>query len=153
MKEYNDSYLNEGNYRTYDEILRTLGVDWKKPGVRVLELGSGNAKFLDYLRKNGVNAVGVDIRPTGSVELPQITTRVEQLFNATESVDVVLSIQVFDNSFYQQNHLLMMQEIARVLKPGGIYIAHGEQIEIASVPHLTLVTELSEFGLQVYKKS
>ena len=33
--------------------------------VKVLELGSGNAVFLDYMKKQSVDAVGVDVRPRG----------------------------------------------------------------------------------------
>ncbi|OGI64664.1 hypothetical protein A3H53_03440 [Candidatus Nomurabacteria bacterium RIFCSPLOWO2_02_FULL_40_10] len=50
-------------YRNLERILFSHGMDLKK--VKVLELGSGNAVFLDYMKKQSVDAVGVDVRPRG----------------------------------------------------------------------------------------
>ena len=51
------------NYKGIEEIIASCGIDLKK--VKVLELGSGNTAFLDHMRKQGVDAVGVDVLPGG----------------------------------------------------------------------------------------
>ena len=51
-------------YGNIVNILKEQGLDIKK-GIKVLEIGSGNAVFLNYLKKQGIDAVGVDARPRG----------------------------------------------------------------------------------------
>lgn len=153
-----DRYLASVNYEEVKLILQEFGVDLKN--VKVLEIGSGNAVFLDYLQEHGVNAVGVDARPRGEKKSPQVIARIEQLPFENEQFDVILSRTVFDDRFYDQDHHLMMQEIARVLKHGGMYIGHIENRRIKAPPieGLSLVHSavnedlLQHYGL-VYRKS
>jgi ubiquinone/menaquinone biosynthesis C-methylase UbiE len=103
------------------QMLEELGIHLDK-NKKLLEVGSGNGVFLKYLQKEGYDAIGVDARPRGSDKEKVIQARIEQLPFTDESFDVVLSNSVFDTSVYDQDQSLMTQELARVLKPGGIYV-------------------------------
>ncbi len=85
-------------------VLGEYGIDLTKC-AKVLEVGSGDAEFLDYIREKGVDVVGVDIYPRGSKKSPQVISRIEQLPFPDESFDVVLSSQVFDSRIYDQDHV------------------------------------------------
>jgi ubiquinone/menaquinone biosynthesis C-methylase UbiE len=140
------------NFRSFKEILEDLGVNLKN--VKVLEIGSGNAIFLDYMKKQGVDAVGVDVRPRGRKDSPQVIARIEQLPFNDESFEVVFSGSVFDSSVYIQNQEMVMEEINRVLKHGGIYVG----MEVGGLPAKAidgfhLLTEISNVSLSIYKKS
>lgn len=118
--------LAQNIYDLFQEVLKEYGVDLAK-NVKVLEVGSGNAILLDYLKKQGVDVVGTDAQPRGTKESPEmVIARIEQLPFPDKSFDVVLSSTVFDDTVYEQDQNLMMQDIARVLKPQGIYLGYGE---------------------------
>ena len=121
------------NYSTFKTILKEQGIDLSKD-KRVLEIGSGNAMLLDVLKAEGINTVGVDVNPRGNKESPQAIARIEQLPFANETFDVILSVAVFDDRYYDQEHNLMIQEIARVLKHGGIYMGTLEPGRIKALP-------------------
>jgi ubiquinone/menaquinone biosynthesis C-methylase UbiE len=112
-------------FKFFQEILTKYGLDLTK-NMKVLEIGSGNAVFLDFLKKQGVDAVGIDVQLRGSTDSPQIVGRVERLPFKDNSFDVVLSNAVFDELVYEQYHDIMMQEIFRVLKSGGMYLGSKE---------------------------
>ncbi len=137
----------------YEELLRILeGQNLKlNKDTKILEIGSGNAKMLDYFKKLlGKNVVGVDVRSRGNRDSPQVIARAEQLPFADQSFDVIFSVGAFDQEIYNQDQLLMMQEIARVLKHGGIFVAFADFIP-AEVEGLNLIE--SDRPKSVYKKS
>src|ERR1700687_4450901 len=84
-------------FESFDRHLQTLGIDIRNG--KVLELGSGNSMFLNYLKKQAINAVGLDVRPRGETEgLPISVARVEQLPFPNETFNTILAISVFDHS-------------------------------------------------------
>ncbi len=142
----------EAFYDLFQEVLKEQGLDLTK-NLKVLEAGSGNAIFLDFLRQKGVNAVGVDAELRGSKESPQVIARIEKLPFAKESFDVVLSSHlVFDAKVYDQDQDLMMKEIYRVLKPGGIFLANGET-RIRTLPIKGFDQIYKKDTIILYKKS
>jgi len=97
--------------------------------------------------------VGVDVKPRGDKKSFQIIARVEQLPFAEGSFDVVLSNAVFDKSVYTQYQDLMIGEIARVLKHGGIYLGNRENIRIDTLSPTDGFNLISNDSVTVYKKS
>ncbi len=117
-------------------------------------MGSGNSVFLDYLKKEGVNAFGVDARPRGNKESPQVLARIEQLPFPNESFDVIFSSAVFDSTVYTQDQQLMLEEIKRVLKHGGIYVRTDTETSLLPPKGLNLIKDNSIYQLEtVYQKS
>ncbi len=140
------------DFQVLEEVLNGQGVNLKN--AKVLEVGSGNSVFLNYLRKEGVSALGVDVRPRGNKESPQVLARIEQLPFPDESFDVIFSSAVFDSSVYKQDQELMLKEIMRVLKHGGIYVRTDTETHLLPPEGLNLVKDNSIFKLEtVYKKS
>lgn len=131
-KGYEDGTENESDagsyFRGLERRFKEIGVDVRKS--KVLEIGSGNNIFLNYLQKQGIDATGVDARPRGKTEgLPVAAARLEQLPFPDESFDIILSNQVFDLGPYNQDQRMMMEEIARTLRHGGIWVAITDRIK------------------------
>jgi ubiquinone/menaquinone biosynthesis C-methylase UbiE len=121
--------------------------------TKVLEIGSGNGRMLENFKKDGADAIGVDMHPRGSGETLQVKAKIENLPFADESFDLVVSTQAFDRGIYhEQDQDAMGKEIVRVLKAGGLYVAFVELIE--NVPAgLTLVSDKESYKTAaVYKK-
>ncbi|MDB5195046.1 MAG: methyltransferase type 11 [Parcubacteria group bacterium] len=122
------------------------------PDSRVLEVGSGSGRVLTLLQEKGINAVGVDARPRAENPLPVVRARIERLPFETDTFDVIFSEKVFDGDVYSQDQVRMLREIARVLKPEGIYLARRERMD--RVPQeLELMSEKGkEYMSAVFKK-
>jgi|SRR3989338_1788338 len=143
-KDEKDASLN---YGIFERELRKYGVDLAKS--KVLEVGTGNNTFLNYVRKQGVDIIGVDARPRGEKSKALIASRVEQLPFRNETFDVVLSAGVFDGSTYHQDQRAMLDEIRRVLKENGLFLGMINKIDIP-VEKFTLVSDRE--ALEMYKK-
>jgi SAM-dependent methyltransferase len=97
-----------------------------RPGVEVLEIGTGTGGMLNALIQRGVRARGVEINPSLIADsrkwfgdLPvQAVSGVELPFPAA-AFDVVVSFDVFEHIRDSDAHL---REVARVLRPGGQYL-------------------------------
>jgi SAM-dependent methyltransferase len=154
IKDWQDSIETENDagliFRMFQRILKEHGLDLTK-NMKVLEVGSGNSVFLDFLKKQGVDIVGADVDFRGGHESPQIIARIEQLPFKDESFDVVLSSAIFDNSVYKQDQDIMIKEIARVLKHGGFYLGNSEwRTNVKPIEGFDLI---SKEPAAVYKKS
>jgi SAM-dependent methyltransferase len=139
----------------FRKLTRTLSENGRPLDARtkVLEIGSGDGLFLKKLRENQIDAVGIDARPraVGYVD-GQVRGRIERLPFADNTFDVVVSTgQVFDSFVYRHNPRMMANEVARVLKRGGIYLGF---VEPDFPPPDTLMRLESENGVYdpVYKK-
>lgn len=131
----------------YLDLFKIYKVDLKSS--KILEVGSGNSHLVSDLKKHGINIFGVDVRLRGGgkkeAKSQLVTARVEQLPFPSETFEVVMSNGVFDDQVYNQNQKLMVEEIIRVLKPGG-YCFMAE-------PNLPLITDgLQKIDRGVYKK-
>ena len=94
-------------------------------GQRVLEIGCGTGRLVDYLSRCGFNVSGIDIAPSAILwGLSFFPYRDLRIASATatsfpdNAFDVVVS---FDLIEHLQSVDLHIEEVKRVLKPGGIY--------------------------------
>jgi len=131
------------------EALQKAGETLPKD-AKLLELGTGTGEFLKYLLEEGYNVVGVDARPRHTTELPIREARIEQLPFADGQFDVLISSGVFDRDFYKQYRQPMLNEMQRVLKPGGLYIAvidlFGRKIR-----GMSRIAEPTRKGISLYR--
>lgn len=149
---FSDPEIVASKYRSFKKILTHYGIDVEK--AKVLEIGSGNAVFLNYMKTQGVNAVGVDVRHRGKNNESQIIARLEQLPFKDGSFEVICSEGTLDSSTYNQDQSLIIQEVARVLKKGGIYFGL-ENLNISDIKSIGGFSRLplSNAGLNLYRKS
>jgi ubiquinone/menaquinone biosynthesis C-methylase UbiE len=120
--------LRDVNYRarrdvTVEYVRRVLS-----PGGRVLDLGCGTAPVLSLLRKEGISCSGIDVAED-MVRRARERLRSMGLDDgdlqrgdcchtpyADASFDVVVCLGVIS---YVENYTVVLEEINRVLKPGG----------------------------------
>lgn len=141
----------ESRFRRFQRELKKYGVDLLK--AKILEIGTGNNVFLNYMRKQGIDAIGVDARPRGEKSSALVASWIEQLPFRDGTFDVVLSAAVFDSNAYYQYQREMLNEIKRVLKENGFYLGMFNTINIPSVEGLALISDPEEKDLiDVYKK-
>lgn len=107
----------------------------------MLEVGSGDGMMLEHLQDNGIPVVGVDLRPRGEDQQLSVAAKIEALPFMDNHFDIVNSMQAFDADAYDQDQEQMLHEIARVLKPGGLFLAQLEEIDPEA---LTKITNLKE---------
>ncbi len=115
--------------------------DWQKsiiislagqPGKRVLEVGCGDGRLVLAISRRGARAKGIDISKVAIETARQIGARQKldvefeaadaiELAEADQSFDFVLSSDMVEHLNPEQvvRHL---QEVRRVLRPGGAYI-------------------------------
>jgi SAM-dependent methyltransferase len=97
-----------------------------RPGLRVLEIGSGHGSMLQWLLSQGLEAKGVEISQDRIEEsrrlyghLPITEVSGITLPFADHSFDLVVSFDVFEHIADSDAHL---REVTRVLAPGGWYL-------------------------------
>ena len=120
--------------------------------TQILEIGSGNGALLKYAKNQGLQIVGIDARPRGPEDSPQVAAIAEQLPLADTSIDLVISAQAFEQETYLQDQERMLGEIVRVLKPGGLYCALFEQIDAPVPIGLELLSEKGDRFERVFRK-
>lgn len=120
------AFEERDDYGNFDANLRFLSEAGLRPGVRVLEIGSGKGRLLHHLLDQGYAARGVEVRPEFIDESRRLfgnlpVTRVDgtALPFADHSFDAVLSFDVFEHIADSDGHL---REVRRVLAPGGQYL-------------------------------
>ena len=94
--------------------------------AKILEIGSGKGRLLNHFFKQGFDIRGVELNRDYIAasrelfgELPLSAVDSEQLPAEDESLDVVMSFDVFEHLPDTDGHL---REVHRVLKPGGVYL-------------------------------
>ncbi len=117
----------------FDQLLKGRLV----PGMRVLDAGCGSGRNLVYFLKSGYEVFAVDESDQTIGQIRQLAARlaphlppenfradpVERMrFEKTE-FDVVLSSAVLHFARDEQHWRMMVDEMWRVLKPGGIFFA------------------------------
>lgn len=134
--------------------LKEAGIPLKKDS-KILEIGSGQGILLNVLKEKGYAVVGVDAFPRAEANPPQVAARIEQLPFPDNTFDVVLGVAVFDSHVYSQEQDLMIQEIKRVLKSGGVFTGFGNnphdfsQLRFNGLTPISTAPELDE---RLYRK-
>ncbi len=117
----------------FDQLLKGRLV----PGMRVLDAGCGNGRNLVYFLRSGYEVFAVDESDKAIDHLRQLAARlaphlepenfrvqpVESLRFEETDFDVVLSSAVLHFARDDQHWRAMVDEMWRVLKPGGIFFA------------------------------
>ena len=107
------------------------------PGMRLLDAGCGSGRNLNWVLLNGFDVCGVDESPAAVAQtkalaaslapsLPANNFRVEpveQVSFADEDFDAVVSSAVLHFARDENHWRSMVDEMWRVLKPGGIFFA------------------------------
>jgi ubiquinone/menaquinone biosynthesis C-methylase UbiE len=149
--EDNDLETNERRLTVLERALQKVGVNLSTH-PRVLEIGCGSGRFLEFLASKGINIFGVEARLRGEGCYNTVAARIEQMPFLDSTFDVVLSSVVFDLGAYRQSHRSMLQEIARVLTPTGVYVSRGDEIR-ARVKNLIRVRRMRyDIPVSVYQK-
>jgi SAM-dependent methyltransferase len=105
--------------------------------LRILDAGCGTGRNLVYFLREGFDVCGVDLSPeavasvaalasTLAAHLPEENFRlepVERMSFAPESFDAVISSAVLHFARDEAHWRMMLWEMWRVLKPGGIFFA------------------------------
>jgi SAM-dependent methyltransferase len=106
-------------------------------GMRVLDAGCGSGRNLVYLLRNGFDVHAIDSDPVAIAEVRALASRlaphlsedrfrvepVESMSFATASFDAVLSSAVLHFAADERQFAAMVQEMWRVLAPGGLLFA------------------------------
>jgi tellurite methyltransferase len=118
----------------FDQLLKGRIV----PGMRVLDAGCGAGRNLVYLLRSGFEVCAVDESSEAIAQVRRMVEaessrqedqdnfrveRVEKMSWQDESFDVVLSSAVLHFARSEEQWQAMMNEMWRVLKPGGIFFA------------------------------
>jgi SAM-dependent methyltransferase len=89
-----------------------------RPGGRILDFGCSDASGIEWGRREGVEVVGVDIKPITEDPLLYVCTPTELPFD-DDSFDAIVSNMVFEHVMHPVE---VLAELHRVLRPGGIMI-------------------------------
>lgn len=127
MHNISNEFSSRDDYGNFEANLRFLhkAIKFNKE-MKVLEIGSGKGRLLNYFFRNGYDINGIEIseaminesnRLYGDLPLDKMSC--EALLFKDSSFDVVLSFDVFEHIADSDRHL---QEVKRVLKSGGYYL-------------------------------
>lgn len=114
--------LRAGNLDTalrYEAVLRLLGERWR-PGMRVLEVGSGSGGVTEFLEYpvTGVDPAFERTAERSTPWLSRVAGRATALPLEDESFDAVLCVEVFEH-LGEGEREPALREMVRVLRPGG----------------------------------
>lgn len=116
---------SEADYREFQAFQAQLILDYlysfgvKLHGQTVLDLGSGIGGYSEEMARQGARVVSVDLM-AGAVNLENgcvpVVGNALHVPLATDSVDFVFCASLIE---HVPNPLVLLQEVARMLKPGG----------------------------------
>ncbi len=145
-----EEFLSKGHFNfLLDQMELTVNATnlfKKDKNPRLLDLGCGTGFYTRNLFKNGnLNKIGIDISKTGIAKAAKkdnnsiyLVGSVIDLTIADNSVDIIINV-------FSPIHL---EEVQRVLKPGGIYIkvipSGNHMKEIASLVYETFTPHQSD---------
>jgi SAM-dependent methyltransferase len=114
--------LRAGNLDTalrYEAVLRLLDERWR-PGMRVLEVGSGSGGVTEFLEYpvTGVDPAFERTAERSTPWLSQVAGRATALPLEDASFDAVLCVEVFEH-LGEEEREPALREMVRMLRPGG----------------------------------
>lgn len=104
------------------QVLRWYG---PQAGASVLDVGCGTGAVMQLAQTLGYKAHGIDMSPEAlahceAKKLTVTLSTAESIAHPDASFDVVVALDVLEHI---PDHAAAVREIARVLKPGGIFVA------------------------------
>ncbi|HYT09898.1 MAG TPA: methyltransferase domain-containing protein [Mycobacteriales bacterium] len=105
-------------------------VDWAlepvrdRPGLRALDLGAGTGKLTRQLIGRGVATVALDLSAGMLAELARAVPAATTLLGRAEQVplpDASIDLAVAGQAFHWFDRCRTLPELARVLRPGGVF--------------------------------
>lgn len=137
MRDFDETNVNRRYFVWY---LNSLG----NPQAKVLDFGCGSGTAVRLLRREGYDALGVDIRWPGAdygdierADLPPGTLRYYDqggpLPFEDDTFDVIVSDQVLEHVVPLEE---TVAELERVLKPGGVMYHHFPSLALLREGHI-----------------
>lgn len=119
FKEWNDSH-DKSAHRVFQKELAPLKL---QADARVLELGFGEGRFLDFARDQGYKVTGIEIIPELVAAAEKsghdvILGGLDVLEKLTDSFDLIVALDVIEHLDRDELNTLFRQ-CARLLRPGG----------------------------------
>lgn len=182
---YDDSYYGEGKTKFNGRIEKVLDYfrlararrvgRYITPPAKILDIGCGNGKFLDYLIKRGFESYGVEL--TGKAaqragQIPGLQLKVGPLVTGDFSeifFDAVCMWHVFEHLTEPKETLRI---VCKILKPGGYLMIslpnidsfqsklfRGKWLPLDPPKHLfflaapDLISTMREFGFKLIRQS
>ena len=160
--KYDESYLSNKDWnlntfatlyqsekRYFDaEIKRTKQV--LGSGAKVLEIGFGNGKFLQYAKQSGWNVEGTELNP-GLISLAKskgfnVHAVADLSQFASDHFDLIVAFDLLEHLTHEQIEALFL-DVKRVLKTGGVFLARypngdspfGLMNQHGDVTHITTI--------------
>ena len=134
-KDYVKVIYNEQDrpFTTYPDKLTKYLVDSYslEQGKCILDLGCGRGEFLRGFMRAGLKGYGIDQSDAAKKICPETEIKIgnleEKLPYADDSFDYVFSKSVIEHFYYPEK---LIQEIYRILKPGGMVITMTPDWEV-----------------------
>lgn len=129
--------------------LFSAAAQWIAPGARLLDLGCGPRDQAAPTEHRGASYVGIDY----SSDQADLLADAHAIPFRDGTFDVVLSYAVLEHLYHP---FLALQEVARVLRPGGVYVgtvSQGEPFHDSFFHHTAwgLLTVLRPAGLHALR--
>lgn len=132
MPEYNDVITNnpevaEDSWKSVKDWIDGIGKGGILKNPLVLDLGGGTGEFSQYLNSQGIKCVSLEKRDYDlKAGAKQVKADAYTMPFANESFDILYARGFFDPYLYWHNYKLLVQEIARVLKTGGLLVGNDK---------------------------
>ncbi|MBT3320871.1 MAG: class I SAM-dependent methyltransferase [Anaerolineae bacterium] len=131
MKNRTGEYADKGDYHldldpswpylpVYLEKERVVKafLEKREKTEKIIDLGCGEGYFVKLYRKSGLNIIGLDFNYKAEHVLQGDIRKTEQ---PDKHYDIAMSLDVIEHLEYEQQEKAIL-EIARIIKPGGIFL-------------------------------
>jgi SAM-dependent methyltransferase len=139
-KQYHDKGFKAQRLYPNEELVRFLGINFfsiprrRRKNINILELGCGSGANLWMIAREGFEAHGIDLSPSGI----RLCRQMLKKWNASAQLTVgsMLSLPYEDDRFDAvvdvvssqhlafSDHAPLYREVARVLRPGGLFFSY-----------------------------
>lgn len=119
---YNKNYINityKNNKSNYPAKFCYFMFKEYNLNNKILDLGCGNGDFTEEIEKLGFNVIGADINPPKGKKYITMDIQHEIYPFNDNTFDIIFSKSVIE---HLRNPEKMVDEVYRILKPGGIFI-------------------------------